>query len=60
MKMAPQSKPFANAEPLRVHIVYAYPYELQPVNQAKTLSLFFSQSEARILQLQQKLKNYQK
>ena len=35
MKWAPQSKPFGNAESLRVPIVEAYPDELQPVNQAK-------------------------
>ena len=35
IKRAPQYKPITNAEPLRVNIVDAYPYELQPVNQAK-------------------------
>ena len=46
MKMSPQSKPITNAEPMRLPIVEAYPYELQPVNQAK--KLFFGQSEDRI------------
>ena len=35
MKRAPQSKPITNAEHPRVPIVYAYPDELQPVNQVK-------------------------
>ena len=32
MKIAPQSKPFTNAEPMKLTIVEAYPDELQPVN----------------------------
>ena len=35
MKKTPQSNPVTNAEPLRVPIVGAYPYKLQPVNQEK-------------------------
>ena len=35
MKRTLESNPVTNAEPLRVHIVGAYPYELQPLNQAK-------------------------
>ena len=34
-KSAPQSKPFTNAYHLRLPIVEAYPYELQPGNPAK-------------------------
>ena len=45
-KSASQSNPFINAKYLRVPIVEAYPYELQPVNPAK--KTFFSQSGARI------------
>ena len=35
MKITPPSNPVTNVNPLRVHIVEAYPDELQPVNQAK-------------------------
>ena len=34
-KRASQSKPITNAKTMRVHIVEAYPDELQPANQAK-------------------------
>ena len=47
MKRAPQSRQITNAEPLRVPIVNAYPYEPKPVKQEKN-DIFFSQSEARI------------
>ena len=47
IKITSQSNPVTNAEPLSMHIVGAYPDELQPVNQAKTDN-FFSQSEASI------------
>ena len=35
MKIASQSKPFTNSEPLRVTIVETYPQELQPVHPEK-------------------------
>ena len=35
MKSAPQLNQITNAEPFRVHIVEAYPDELQPVKQAE-------------------------
>ena len=37
MKKTPHSYPFTNTEPLMVLIVGEYPYELQPVNQARKL-----------------------
>ena len=40
-KRTPQSNPVTNAEPLRVTIVEAYLYELQPVNQAKKPIILF-------------------
>ena len=36
MKIASQSKPFTNVEPLRVPIAEAHPEELQPVHTGKT------------------------
>ena len=39
-KSAPQSKPFTNAEPLRVTIVDTYPDKLQPLHPAKKLIFF--------------------
>ena len=46
--MSPQSEPITNAEPMSVPIVYSYPDELQPVNQAKNKLFCFSQTEASI------------
>ena len=43
MKSAPQSKPFSNAEPLRVPIVESYPDEFQTSNPAK--NIFFSTNQ---------------
>ena len=40
MKSTLQSNPVTNIEPPRDHIVGAYPYELQQVNQAKK-TIFF-------------------
>ena len=47
MKIALQSRPFTNAEPLRMPIAEANPDELQPVNPAINPN-FLYQSEARI------------
>ena len=54
IKIVPQSKPFTNAEPLRVPTLEAYPDEIQPVNQAKKT---FSFHPIRIQDLTVILKN---
>ena len=46
IKMAPQSKPIKNAEPLRVTIVDTYTDELQPLNQSKKRSFSNNQKPA--------------
>ena len=47
-KNTPQSNPVTNSEPLRLTIVGEYPDEIQPVNEAKTPRMLFSQLEASI------------
>ena len=47
MKITPQSKPFTNAELLRVPFLETYSDEIQPVNIARK-RFFFGESEARI------------
>ena len=45
IKIAYQSNPFTNAEPLRLHIVKADPAEIQLVQPAKKHDDFFNQAE---------------
>ena len=40
MKIASQSNPSINVEPLRMTILEAYPEELQPVHPKKTIIIF--------------------
>ena len=50
MKIASQSNPFNNSEPLRVPILEVYPEELHPMHPAKKVEIF---SQAKIQQLHQ-------
>ena len=59
MKIAPQSKLFTNAEALRVHIVYSYPDELQPVKPAKNPD-FFQPIRSQDLTVTPKIEKYPK